>query len=128
MSPRPNLPGADALFGSTAKASSIDAPDAPQKTASVEADGEERGPADTPPRELLPASSPPNNAEREQLRKYTLYFSPSLLEKLDDTWFRLRRMRQDKVTKWRIVHALLEAHLDDIGHITELLDRKHEPT
>lgn len=127
MSKKPSLPGADALFGATGRPEGRgEEKDDASKSTSVVCTERASKPVNKPTRKShrTPGrTAPATKIEHEELQKYTLYFSRELLDKLEETWFRLRRSRRDKVTKWKIVHVLLESHLDDIDHLNELLDQ-----
>jgi len=59
----------------------------------------------------------------ETPHKVTLYILPSVEEKLEETWYRLRRRRRDKLPKWRIVNAILEKYLPDLDQLEKLLGK-----
>ena len=114
MSKKPSLPGADALFG-------------PPKTPQSLEKQEDR--AITPKlvkeetsKHVNKQKSRTAKSEQEGLVKYSLYFTPKLLEKLDDVWFKLRKSRPEKITKWKLANLILDAGLDDAKHIERLLD------
>ena len=123
----PSLPGADALFGTGGKKKPepLKAPPAKNKAASpkkktAKAPKTKRvGEKPTPISSEVVSSSHNGN----DLQKYTFYIYPSIEEKLEEVWYRLRRKRKEKIPKWRIVNAILDAHLGDMEQIEKLLDR-----
>lgn len=115
MSKNPSLPGADALFKSPTT-SKIDNQESVQP---VKVDYMKTGKLVniiTPKRKRSP------KPHEEGLIRYTLYFTPELLDELEEVWMRLRRKRHQKIQKWKIINVILQKHLGDIEYIEKLLD------
>lgn len=62
--------------------------------------------------------------ESPELVRYTMYFTPELLERLEDVWLQLRREHHSKVPRWKIANLILEEGLRDQTLVERLLKKK----
>lgn len=150
MSKKPSLPGVDAIFssGSSRKEKSEESQKAPpekpeqpksvaRKKSSQTAKKTSRATEKIVPKPVESkegrgeSSIPVANRQAMgggmsfddiDLEKYSLYFHPKILERLEEVWFRLRRKRKEKIPKWKIVNVILDKHLGDMDQIERLLD------
>jgi len=141
---KPSLPGVDAIFGSNEppKPKPLEPP-AAEVTKPSNASAKKKTFGTAGKKTVKPAakkkimgesnatSGPrpgPNSTEAasshngDELQKYTLYIYPSIEEKLEEVWYKLRRKRKEKIPKWKIVNVILEKHLGDMEQIEKLLE------
>ena len=126
MPKNPSLPGADALFGKGGK----NKPEPPKKQPAKKKASPKKSKAKAPKASRVGEKPKPISSggvawstNGNDLQKYTLYIHPAIEEKLEDVWYRLRKKRKEKIPKWRIINAVLDAHLGDMEQIEKLLDR-----
>ena len=65
----------------------------------------------------------PSSEESPELVRYTMYFTPELLERLEDVWLQLRREHHSKVPRWKIANLILEEGLQDQTLVERLIKR-----
>ena len=129
MSKNPSLPGADALFKSptaTKKQEPIQSVEDEYMKSSKHGDmvtsSDEHKNTSKHVNIITSKRIRSRKTHQEELIRYTLYFTPELLDKLEDIWMKLRRKRRDKLPKWKIVNVILQQHLGDLDYIENLLD------
>lgn len=126
MSRRPSLSGVAALFPSKSPekqpSSQVDIVTSTQarKSTSKHVDKRTRKHTAKKPSPHVDMSV---KEESPGLVRYTMYFTPELLEKLEDVWMTLRREHHSKVPRWKIANLILEEGLHDQTLVERLIKR-----